>query len=67
MKARTGNSSRLFELMQQKDNTVCYWMILAPFESAHHVEKGEIGDYGRADQNGCFGPYHHLRVGGTRK
>ena len=31
-------------------------MILAPFESALHVEKGEIGDYGRADQNGCFGP-----------
>ena len=36
-------------------------MILAPFESAHHVEKGEMEDYGRADQNGCFGPPPSLK------
>ena len=36
-------------------------MILAPFESAHHVEKGDIGDHGRADQNGCFGPPPSLK------
>ena len=55
----------VFELKQQKDSTVCYWMILASVESAHHVEKGTIGDYGRADQSGCFSPQHYLRIGRT--